>query len=181
MLSVVYSSWWLLVDEVHCWLTDCWIPCFWVDLVCVKACFLLHLLIERLMLELRCCFSSKHSCRKARASLDVLQTIATKMNGTESVRLWVEVWMSLIKSVKKVSRWYFTPKSIKSRIKEKEFFFFFFEMTNSAELSLNINGSKYTLIYLKRDFAWFLSLDVSWQVLWDSSVFSISTEQRNWM
>lgn len=80
----------------------------------------------RLMLELYCCFSSKHSCRKDRASLDVLQTIATKINGTESLRLWAEVWMNLIKSVKKVSRSYFTPKSMKkSRIKEKDFFFFF--------------------------------------------------------
>lgn len=52
-------------------LTGCWIPCFWLDLVvfyCTRS--------------QRGWCSSKHSCRKTRASLDVLQTIAAKMNGT---------------------------------------------------------------------------------------------------
>lgn len=52
-------------------LTGCWILCFWLDLVvfyCTRS--------------QRGWCSSKHSCRKTRASLDVLQTIAAKMNGT---------------------------------------------------------------------------------------------------
>lgn len=75
-LSVVYWSWWLVG----------WVWFVW----------------RLVFIERHCCFSSKHCCRKTRASLDVLQTIATKMNGTVCV----------CGEVKKVSRCYFIPKSM---------------------------------------------------------------------